>query len=94
MSQHLPVDDPRAVKAHARAIAEHDRAWQQMHDTGVEHGTDSPEYEAAREYVRQTRREMTCAAQAVRRSRSWLPHVPRTSTPGRRPANADTFGSR
>jgi hypothetical protein len=83
MSHYLPVENPRAIRAQDRAIAEHDRAWQQMRDARVEHGIDSPEYEEARAHVRETRAAMTGAAQAVRASRRWRWHVPTKRRPPR-----------
>ena len=66
-----PVDDPRAVKMHDETLANHQRAWDQMHNIGRELGHDSPEFEDARSTVVLLRDDITRARRRVDAKRRW-----------------------
>lgn len=66
-----PVDDARAVKAHDEALANHARAWDEMHDIGIELGRDAPEYQDTRRMVVLLREDITRARMRVDTKRHW-----------------------
>lgn len=64
-------DNPRAVREHDEALANHERAWDEMHEVGQEFGHDSDEYRDARRTVVLLRDDITRARERVEARRSW-----------------------
>ena len=71
MSYAQPKDNPRAVRLHDEALANHQRAWEEMHAVGKECGYDSAEYAEARRAVVLLRGDVTQARKRVESSRTW-----------------------
>lgn len=71
MSYSKPKNDRGAVRWHDEALANHQRAWDDMHRIGVTLGHDSPEYGDARRTVVVLRGDITRAREHVRAKRDW-----------------------
>jgi hypothetical protein len=65
------IEDPQAERDHERALAQHDRAWHDMHGVGIEHGHDSVEFAEARRHVVILREEITNARKRAQAKRRW-----------------------
>lgn len=71
MSYSKPKNDRAAVRWHDEALANHQRAWDDMHEIGVTLGRDSSAYAEARDAVVLLRGDITRARQHVAARRDW-----------------------